>query len=153
MRYPAGKFFQIPNGVHRVVKSPYDLSVLLFLMQCADSNGKCFPSYATIAQGIMSRYQAMKSVKNLQVTGILSIKQTPYKPNTFVVNFDKLVNLIDQSTVLTSQPRRPHQSTTLTPPVNQVDPNHTHITIHNEQDVNQKNDSLIDSYYATEVQT
>jgi hypothetical protein len=147
VRYPAGNFFQVPNGIHRAVNSPYDLSVLIFLMQCADRNGKCFPSYATISQGIMSRYQAIKSVKNLHDKGIVNIERIPYKTNTFIVDFHKLVNLIDQSTTLTSQSHRLHRSTTLTTPINQVDSNNTQITKPSEQE-DKNNISLIDAIYS-----
>lgn len=146
-RYPAGKFFQVPNGIHKVVSSPYDLAALLFLMQCADGNGTSFPSYATIAQGIMSRCQAMISVSRLNKSGIISIQERPNASNVFTVNFDRLVNLIDQSTVSTSRPRRALQSTKTTIPVNQVDPNHTQGTKPTEQE-EKNNLSLIDEIYS-----
>ena len=57
-RYPAGKFFLVPNGIHRAVHSPYDLIVLLYLLQCSEPKGKSFPSYKTLSPGLMSRYRA-----------------------------------------------------------------------------------------------
>lgn len=126
--YEAGKFYQLPKNIHKVLKNPFEFAVLTYLLQCADDNGSSFPSYKTLAQGMMSRYQAILSVKQLETAGFITIKKTPYHSNHFTVDISKLVNCIEQSTVLTSQPRRPPQSTVLTTLVNQVDPNNNHLT-------------------------
>lgn len=62
---------------------------------------------------------------------IITIEKESYKSNIFVVNYDKLVNLIDQSCN--------NWSTTLTPMVNHVDPNNNHRTIYSKKNNKYKN--------------
>jgi hypothetical protein len=99
-----GHYFQVPNDIHRSIKSVYELCALMYLIRCSNGSGESFPSYQTISQGIMSRRQAIRAVKSLVHLGIVSILPTPFHANTFTLNMEKLLKLIrsgDQQTPVT----------------------------------------------------
>ncbi|MGB2814098.1 MAG: hypothetical protein WBC75_03280, partial [Dehalococcoidales bacterium] len=99
-QFRPGEFYQIPNGLHRIVKFPTDLCVLTYLLQCRNGSNTCFPSYQKICQGLFSRRQAMTSVKRLKKADIISVIGTPYKANTFVINMELIVKLTSEANSL-----------------------------------------------------
>ena len=136
----AGSFYQLPKHLHRVVKSPFALCVLAYLLQCRNGDNSCYPSYQTITQGLMSRRQAIKSVNELAEAGFISITKTPYKANTFTVNvefimqltseYSSLVNTVHQPTSEHSSPPSEYSSLPL---VNVVHPNNNQLNKNHKQ--------------------
>jgi len=96
-------YFKVPNGIFKIVKNTYNLSVLLYLLRCANGNGTAFPSYKNLAQGLMSRYKCMQVCKELQDSGYISIKnrfntkRNCDDSNIFIINMEKILSDIEQA--------------------------------------------------------
>ena len=95
-QFRPGEFYQVPKGLHRIVKYPTDLCVLTYLLQCRNGNNACFPSYQTISQGLISRRQSMISIRRLKGAGFISITGAPYKTNTLTINIELITKLTSE---------------------------------------------------------
>lgn len=102
---------------------------LIALADNASDEGDCWPSISTIAQKCsLSRQGVIDQIRALEKMGIVSAIRCPGMVTKYHLN---LVNRVDQSTALTSQPRGLppvnrvdwYQSTALTGPVNAIDSN------------------------------
>ena len=62
-QYEDGDFYQLPNNIHRSIKSPFTFAVLCKLIQHVDSNGHCFPGQDKLAQGFMSTRQVKRATE------------------------------------------------------------------------------------------
>lgn len=105
-----GNYTKIPNDIHKIVKSVYELSILIYLLRCCDSHNKCFPSYDKITQGLMTRRHCMNLCKELTKRGYIRIKERKFKSNIFTINIERIVNDIHQCTTVTSEPKSPRKS-------------------------------------------
>lgn len=103
--------------------------VLLALCDNANDEGFCWPSISTLARKCdLSKQGVLDQIEGLHKRRVLSVERTRGKSNRYQL---KLVNRVDQSAALTSQPDGlplvnrvdHHQSTALTGLVNRVDPN------------------------------
>lgn len=110
--------------------------VLVALCNHASANGECWPGLSRLERHCgLSRQGVIDQIEALEKRGLISVIREPGKANRYVVH---VVNHVDQSPVKdvdqyesASQPPRLvvvkdvdcHQSTTLTIPVNHVDPN------------------------------
>ena len=121
--------------------------VLLALADNANEDGDCWPSLSNIAKKCcLSRQGVLDQISILRDRELVAIDKKQGKSNRYKLSLPvnrvdqldtQLVNRVDQSTVLTSQPHRLplvngvdyHQSTVLTTPVNRVDPNHKEPSI------------------------
>lgn len=125
-KFEAGSFHQVPDNVHKIFQSVYELAIFNYLLQCSDSSCKSFPSYSTLSQGLMSRYQAILTVKQLVKRGYVSIEKREFKSNIFVINIEKVINDVNQAMSLTGQVTRPGNQQRLPLLVNVLDPNQTY---------------------------
>ena len=105
----AGTFYQVPKGLHKIVKRSSDLCVLTYLLKCKNGSNSCYPSYQTISQGLISRREAMRAVKRLKGIGIISVTKTPFKVNTFTINIE-LINKLTGDTLSLVTPCHPNKN-------------------------------------------
>jgi biotin operon repressor len=88
--------------------------VLLAIADNANDSGECWPSITTLAAKCsLSRQGILDQIEKLQAVGLLEISRGHGRSNRYKV-VTQLVNDVDQSIALTSQPHRPV-------PVNRVD--------------------------------
>lgn len=133
------KFFLVNNDYlngHAKSCGIYATGVYFEICRHASKDQSAFPSINHISEKLgISRPSAIEAIKILEKHNIIKKEKTEGKNTTYLL-IDKTewipVNVIDQSTSLTSQPRLPDQSTTLTTPVNHVDPKNTNIRILNK---------------------
>lgn len=72
-----GKFFRIPNMIFGYGLTPYEFSVYNYLVCCAGSKGRCFPSIKTISHVCKcSENTARKAVHSLQDKKFIRIVET-----------------------------------------------------------------------------
>lgn len=127
-KYRNGRFFQLPKGIHRIVDDPYQLAILTFLLQC-EKDGQAFPSYQTMTQGLMSRWQAIESIKKLKDKGFLVKESNNFRSNIYHLNIPKLVSEAYQYATQTSKPHLPTSKPHLPPLVSHTYPNNNKRTI------------------------
>ena len=72
-----GEFFIVPNRIFELGLTPYELSVLLYLMMLADrKTNSCFPSEKGIARACgMSLATVKRSIKALEERSLINVKR------------------------------------------------------------------------------
>lgn len=93
-----GKFYQIHNDLHLILKTPYEFVVLCKLIQHSNEDGYCFPAQELLEQGLMKRTSVYRSTKVLEKNGYIEIEHhaTSRKINlSYMVNFPKIYNDIE----------------------------------------------------------
>jgi hypothetical protein len=97
-----GHYYRVPNNIHSVVSSVYELSILLLLLQHTDDNGYCFPGQDTLAQRIMSTKQVKRATDTLKKKGFISVTRKWIRGGGinlyYTVNLSAIENSIAQRT-------------------------------------------------------
>lgn len=81
-------FFQVPHKIFDLTFTPYQISILLYLLRCAQfKDGQIFPSYKTIARNChISERTAIRSIKELCKLGIVNCIYRAGKTNLFEIS-------------------------------------------------------------------
>lgn len=106
-------YFKVPNGLHLILDNVYEYVAMSYLLRCRNEYNIAFPSYNAIAQGLMSRLQAIRSCKTLIEKGYIKIRKRKYKSNIFTIDLGKIVSDINQLRIETSNceiPQKPKYS-------------------------------------------
>lgn len=125
-KYENGQFYQLPKNLHRVVANSYEFSILAYLLQC-ENEGKAFPSYNTMAQGLMSRREVIRAIKSLISKGYLTKEPQHYHSNIYHIIISKLVTDIHQCLTVTSDSQSPSSDSQSPPLVTHSHPNNTKL--------------------------
>ena len=79
-------YFKTPNSIFDLDLSTNDKMVYIYLCRCAN-NSKAFPSYAGIAKHCsLSRSSAIRAVKHLTTSGLLTVNHNYYLSNLYTLN-------------------------------------------------------------------
>lgn len=140
-KYENGNFYQLPKNLHRVVSNTYQLAILSYLRQC-ENNGEAWPSYNKMAQGLMSRWKAIKTIKALIEMGYLTKEPNAYHSNTYHIDIEKLVSDTNQYATPTS---KPHQPTSVPHQPGVVSDTHPNKT--NKNNTKEQEERDIDNYF------
>jgi len=105
-KYENGHFYTLPKYLHNVVSSTYQLAILTYLLQC-ENKDEAWPSYNKMAQGLMSRWKAIRCIHELIDKGYITKTTNAFHSNTYSIVMDKLVSDTDQYALPPSKPHTP----------------------------------------------
>ncbi len=105
-------FYLNPNYIQYITDTAYEYCILSFLIQLSNNtDDKPSPDIPTLQMGFMARQTTVDSLDGLRVKQYISWKRRYNKSNVYTINFDKIINDIQNKFELLHNKPKKHKIT------------------------------------------